>query len=180
MKTAKKESSTRWWEFYAVRYAVGTVVGAIIFYLLYRANPIILKHLLFGSGAMRFTLLAAYGWLYCYIASAPMLVFHAGRFLLNVDHIRRTFVTWFILCVLLLLAAPTVVFYVCPLAASLLVLVPIFLLQFVVVFGTLRNNVGLYEFYKRLSARRDTANGEITDSYRHLREHGSAFLHRVP
>ena len=28
------EGSFRWWEFYAVRYAMGTIVGAAVFYVL--------------------------------------------------------------------------------------------------------------------------------------------------
>jgi cytochrome bd-type quinol oxidase subunit 1 len=33
------ENQTRWWEFYAVRYAMGTVVGAIALLLLARNFP---------------------------------------------------------------------------------------------------------------------------------------------
>ena len=123
MRKTKHESSnfSRWWEFYAVRYAVGTVVGAIIVFLLCSNIPE-LKPILFettggklyeATGVKSYEatgvklheetgvklhettggkldsssllLLAGLGLAYCYIASAPILVFHAGRFLLTTD-----------------------------------------------------------------------------------------------
>lgn len=123
MRKTKHESSnfSRWWEFYAVRYAVGTVVGAIIVFLLCSNIPE-LKPILFettggklyeATGVKSYEatgvklheetgvklhettggkldspsllLLAGFGLAYCYIASAPILVFHAGRFLLTTD-----------------------------------------------------------------------------------------------
>jgi hypothetical protein len=53
------------------------------------------------------TLLAAYGLAYCYIASSPFLVFHAGRFLLesgdDVKSLKRSLLRW---SVALILAVP--------------------------------------------------------------------------
>jgi len=113
--TKSIEGSFRWWEFYAVRYAMGTVVGAIVFYFLCLATPV-LKPLLFEATAtpgtvpgatplpsikldsVQLTLLAAYGLVYCYIASAPILVFHAGRFLLTLRAGGRVWAKRFLLC----------------------------------------------------------------------------------
>src|SRR5271157_846880 len=71
------DGSVRWWEYYFVRYAMGTIVGGIVCYVLCSSTPILsplVTHLEY---------LAAFGLVYCYIASAPILVFHAGRFRLN-------------------------------------------------------------------------------------------------
>lgn len=179
---------------------MGTVVGAIIFYLSCRANPI-LQPLLFEAAttassvggtatsalldATRLTLLAAYGLAYCYIASAPILVFHAGRFLLKLDTGWGTKLKWIAIC-LSVPAVAAVVTCVRPptsainqgvsFSASVFVLALILWLQAVVVYQTLVRSAELYNFYVRLSARRETAKGEITDSYRHLREHGNSFF----
>jgi len=84
----ENQSPSHWWEFYAVRYGMGSVVGAVIFFFLCNTNPA-LKPMLFGAEGGKIdgtilTLLAGYGLTYCYIASAPILVFHVGRFLLNI------------------------------------------------------------------------------------------------
>src|SRR5690606_27487097 len=77
----------RWWEFYFVRYAMGSIIGAMIVFLLFRANPY-LTPLLFGVQdkplePQSLTLLLAYGLVFCYISSAPILVMHAARFRLS-------------------------------------------------------------------------------------------------
>ena len=191
---------TRWWEFYAIRYAMGTVVGAILFYFLCQSSlalqPLPFQTLPVGSAtekpvvgpqldATRLTLLAAYGLVYCYIASAPVLVFHAGRFLLELGTGPRTKLKWLALCILPPILVAVVAYALPssrPLAERLLfsgssfALAAILLLQIVVVCRTLSRNAELYAFYARLAARRGQATGEITESYRHLREHGNSFF----
>jgi hypothetical protein len=104
-------ADSRWWEFYFIRYAMGTVIGAIIlFQLFYEIDS--LRELLFlpksetyvqGSvetgaqsnavqrGAQmplsiaHVIVYAAYGLAYCYLASAPVLFFHSSRFFLKVE-----------------------------------------------------------------------------------------------
>lgn len=198
-ETTNKESSTRWWEFYAVRYAMGTVIGAIIFYSLCRANPTLQPLLLettateaSTSGATasasldttRLILLAAYGLVYCYIASAPILVFHAGRFLLKLDIGWGTKLKWITICVFVP-ALATLIACIWPptlrvdkllLSISVFFLALIIWLQVVVVYRTLCHSTELYQFYAKLSARRKTASSDLTDSYRHLREHGNSFF----
>lgn len=86
----KKKPDSRWWEFYFVRYFVGTALGAIVVLFLASANsPVftnqgelatILKTLKpekFESGYI--AVLATVGLAFCYIASAPILVLHALR-----------------------------------------------------------------------------------------------------
>lgn len=86
----KKKPDNRWWEFYFVRYFVGTALGAIVVLFLATADsPVftsqgelatILKTLKpekFESGYI--AVLATVGLAFCYIASAPILVLHAVR-----------------------------------------------------------------------------------------------------
>src|ERR1700687_2581901 len=109
-----ENSSSSWWEFYAVRYAMGTGLGAVVFYFLCSANPG-WQALLFDSGGasaatdltvfhlvpikldkMQMALLVTYGLVYCYIASAPILVFHATRFRLDYGLEGRAWLWWFL------------------------------------------------------------------------------------
>ena len=215
------ETSSRWWEFYAVRYAMGTVVGAIVFCFLCRGTP--LEFLLRGTplaplirgaatgpspaepaptGAMtldvpHLALLAVCGLVYCYIASAPILVFHAGRFLSGRwVKLRGGWAKW--LCVILVIvlspAGLLVTYYILAIVgqlknwqycmtgyfavAALLVIV----LQYMVSSWTLIESRELFVFYRMLAENREIAlspekaRGGIVDSYRHLREHGNSFF----
>src|SRR5271169_6420442 len=83
-ESPNSESSNRWWEFYAVRYAMGTVVGSVAVLFLCAQRPDIQSLLpgtlavnLSGADTAKVFSAAAYGLIYCYIASAPILVFHA-------------------------------------------------------------------------------------------------------
>lgn len=77
--------ATRWWEYYAVRYLMPSVAGVAIVkwicshgcdkLLLLLSLPRNGEHLETAS----LTLLFLYGNLFCYVASYPILVFHATR-----------------------------------------------------------------------------------------------------
>lgn len=78
------QNDSHWWEFYGVRYAQGTVVGALIVFFLFSQNESLKKILFIPSdpkdfGMPHLILLAIYGLAYCYIAIAPILIMHAGR-----------------------------------------------------------------------------------------------------
>lgn len=250
------ETSSRWWEFYAVRYAMGTVVGAIVFCFLCRGTPLEfllrgtpLEPLIHGTAASptpaepsdtytlkleashsrsagppraysikleasrsssapatsiaadairldvtHLALLAVCGLVYCYIASAPILVLHAGRFLSG-RWIKLTS-RWVkclsvVLVVVLFPLSPLVAYGVlgrleswryCIIGyfavAGLLVIV----LQYVVSSWALIESRHLFAFYGTLAENREIAlsperaRGGIVDSYRHLREHGNSFF----
>lgn len=80
----------RWWEFYALRYALGTVIGVFILLYLFINTDIATR---FGLEKLAFlipkdpkdlsfthlVILGVCGLAYCYLSSAPMLVFHALR-----------------------------------------------------------------------------------------------------
>ncbi len=189
--------SSRWWEFYAVRYAMGTVVGAVVFYFVCSANPV-LRPLLLGievgdkaesvkgaSLSVKLTFLAIYGLIYCYIASAPILVFHATRFLLDLD---VSFGVWLRRCLRYVIApvvggiiiyfetgrlAPGQRWFYAAMGSMVGFIV---WLQYWAVPLTLCRRKELYAFYDRLARNRKGAVGGITESYRHLREHGNSFF----
>jgi len=181
-------SYSRWWEFYAVRYGMGTVVGGVVFFFLCNSNPA-LKPMLFGADTGKIdgpllTLLAGYGLAYCYIASAPILVLHAGRFLLDISKSSKAS----ILRVLLLFIPPlvatlafffsststgtTLYFFSFVFLLAALVLWP----QYLAIFFTLFRTKELLQFYNKLADKRDAAKGGLVESYKHLREHGNSFF----
>ena len=182
-------STTRWWEFYAVRYFIGTVVGAVVFFLLCTTNPV-LGHLLFGakngviSGPL-LILFGAYGLTYCYIASAPVLVLHAGRFMLEIQSgFKKSLIgvaIWLLpplvagllfYCVEPCVIPTSRVFYTFVFVLASLVIWP----QYVLVVVALFRSKYLFWFYRRLSSKRSIANPSLVESYRHLREHGNSFF----
>ena len=190
----ESQSSSRWWEFYAIRYGMGTVIGGIIFYFLCRSNDI-MKPMLLGIGVPNvdnvvtldgnvLILLAGYGLAYCYISSAPILVFHAGRFLLRPaskdlwDTVAR-----FLFMLIPPLSFASIFYCENEKAGSLRVFffTVFFLLcliswfQYLIIGLTLCKTEKLWSFYQELAAKREVAKGGIVDSYRHLREHGNSF-----
>lgn len=185
----QSESAFRWWEFYAVRYGMGTVVGGVIFFFLCFTNPA-LKPLLFGAHAgtingTQLALFTAYGLAYCYIASAPILVFHAGRFLFSLQSTRTEITRRVAInCSIPIIAVLVSLWRTCaePLSTQIFFAAATFLctfvvwLQLVVVVVTLVRNKDLFDFYTRLATRRKGAEGNIVESYRHLREHGNSFF----
>src|SRR5258708_13964749 len=83
--------TTRWWEYYAVRYLMPSIAGVVIVNWLCAHSGTELRLLLslpkYGErfDAASLTLLFLYGNLFCYVASYPVLVFHATRLLDFVD-----------------------------------------------------------------------------------------------
>lgn len=187
----KKEDSAsqRWWEFYGIRYGMGTVIGAIILFYIFKTNDL-LSPLLFlqKDGKLdgtQLTLLAAYGLAYCYIASAPILVLHAGRFIINDGSNKIYAIVIRIILFIILPAIMAMITYalsvndsgtklIC--ALSTFILSSITFLQLIFIFNAVRHHKKLYEFYLRLSEKRESATGDITNSYKHLREHGNSFF----
>jgi hypothetical protein len=184
----------RWWEFYFVRYAMGTVIGGVLFYVLCRASPtfrsgddpVLVQFLQLPEDPSQLTtphllLLLAYGLTYCYIASAPILVFHAARFGL-VKHVNCwTFgsilsaaivaggATW-IGASLGMLASP-VTFFILAFAPLVLWIAQIFAVSW-----ALTSERVVYESYQTLDKERGKRTSTFRDSYRHLREHGNSFF----
>ncbi len=190
------EGSMRWWEFYAVRYAMGTVVGAIMLWLLFSLSPV-LRPLLLGPAesdtalaplmkldAGQLSVLGIGGLVFCYVASAPILVLHAGRFLLAVDTVRLG--RWWVWCLALVIPASLsilIVWQTTPLSVGSIVLgllafmlLSVVGVQWVAAILTLAHPSLMFAFYDQLATAREESGGGITDSYRHLREHGNSFF----
>lgn len=184
----------KWWEYYLVRYLVGTVVGAMLVFVLVDtpgspfstyASKIdaFMDQPFLGVG-----LVGALGFAFCYVASAPVLTLHATRAHLRAVAIRATarsqcafaaavvlpslLAAWWLSCSLPLLAAMTAGPAIG--IPSGLVLLAVFS-RFVVVEQFARDIA-----QKRAAAypakKATTFGHEYVTSYRHLREHGNAFL----
>lgn len=149
--------SQRWWEFYLVRYFVGTVFGMlIVMYLVLNEHSQIHKTLekiseiQFTGSHLESIHLWIFGFIglaYCYIASGPILLFHAirGLFYKSIEN-----------------PVPSTITKKSEVA-----------------------KFKIYTFYKELSAsrakriREETVKEEVkeyVESYKHLREHGNAFF----
>jgi hypothetical protein len=79
------QDNSRWWEFYFVRYAIGTLTGALLVNQASRLSPELAKIVFFQIDLQKevyagTSLLLGYGLLFCYIASIPILVWHSARF----------------------------------------------------------------------------------------------------
>jgi len=190
-----EQNDSHWWEFYGVRYAQGTVVGAMIIFFLFTQNESLKKLLFIPSEAKDFgmshlILLAVYGLAYCYIASAPILIMHAGRGLLfksptNPNPNRGLLTRLFLRCVLPLLL--TGIYLICTketktdksmeatavFVFSLLVVLQIQIL--VSIFKTSwKETIGYYSAV--VEKREEFKNSSYIESYKHIREHGNSFL----
>jgi hypothetical protein len=109
---------------------------------------------------------------------------HAARFLLVPGVVRLSrWWTWLTTVAMPALAASAFCWsaHVTVLEAPLL-WIPTFIFcalvatQYVALILTLRNVPAMFAFYERLAQRRAEATGGITDSYRHLREHGNSLF----
>ena len=167
---------------------MGTVVGGVVFFLLCNTNPA-LKPMLFGAEAGKIdgpllALLAGYGLAYCYIASAPILVLHAGRFLFDISQGAKASL-WRVLVLFVPPAIATLIFFCTRTStgATLYFFSSVFALaaivlwpQYLAIIFTLLRTKELLKFYEKLAGKRESAKGGIVDSYKHLREHGNSFF----
>jgi len=187
-----EKNDNQWWEFYGVRYAQGTVFGALIVYFLFSQSPL-LKGMLFipsepkDFGMPQLILMAIYGLVYCYISSAPILILHAARGLLfpsatnpNPKKWRKTRI--FALTIPALITSAF--FYISSEgdktlnAGVIFIYVEIIALQVVGLWSVLWSFwPEVFEYYKTIIRKRQEyeTTGYI-ESYRHIREHGNSFL----
>lgn len=183
-------AQSTWWETYVIRYFVGTVVGgAILLYLNNSSDSTLKNSILPGITTLAdldvgaLVVIAAAGLAYCYLASAPILVFHASRSMF-VSSIRYKLVNWILVVFGVGLAIATTI--LCNLSdvdrtiLSIALLIGAIGLQTVLLAGAMWNNGrACDEFYKKLTLSRaelKPENQEYKQSYRHLREHGNAFF----
>lgn len=202
----KKKLDNRWWEFYFVRYFVGTAIGAVVvLFLAMSSSPVLslqgevaailrsLKPEQFESGYV--AVLATVGLAFCYIASSPILVLHATRG--SLLKVRVSVNAWWIATlVVTVLALSGAQSYALWLAlkvtgdpwsfdfyagsAFLTLITLIFVGQvFLLWLSLFGKEETAFDYYDELVKRRAAAQGsgqEYIETYRHLREHGNAFF----
>ncbi|MBX9564103.1 hypothetical protein Q7I25_10660 [Aeromonas hydrophila] len=184
----EKQNQEQWWSFYLVRYAQGTVFGAVIVFFLFSQNQA-LKPLLFipndgnGFGISHLILLGIYGLAYCYISSAPILVLHAARaFLFKEKRTDKTSKPCKIIILITLAGAAATL--IAPIgneradlykffAASLYLF--IIFMQFSALINIKSNWTDIINYYNVVTKARE-CNAEYVESYRHIREHANSFL----
>ncbi|GGI98383.1 hypothetical protein [Paenibacillus hunanensis] len=91
-------NSGRWWEYYLVRYFVGTIVGTLIVMHLSTQEGIFIHEILYEKlkfnkdGTITTSNLIIFGFVgltFCYLASAPILLLHALRSNLQSGFLRN-------------------------------------------------------------------------------------------
>lgn len=187
-----EQNDSHWWEFYGVRYAQGTVVGAMIVFFLFTQNDTLKKLLFIPSepkdfGMPHLILLAVYGLAYCYIASAPILIMHAGRGLMfksqtnpNPNKGMLFRVLWLLVPSLLITAIYCFNVSTDKIMGSLAVFLFSFLLVFqililVAIFKTSwQETIDYYSII--VKKRKEHEDSGYIESYKHIREHGNSFL----
>lgn len=181
---------TRWWDYYFVRYFVGTIFGiALLLWLQMYARICTSGQCEVGTASpwLTATAIGAIGLAFCYLASAPVLVLHALRF--QFPSSSRFFERLGFAAVLLILAGslclalsyhsagsqPT------PAASWFTPFGIVMLCQAWLLCRWPADVTG--KRYRELALQRGRdqqtlygkKKGEYIESYRHLREHGNAF-----
>jgi hypothetical protein len=182
----------KWWNYYVVRYLVGTVVGAsaIAFLNGHAGSPY--KDLLSSFGEVKespfagVSLIAALGFAFCYVASAPVLTIHATRIHLRLSTLRAHWVKLGALVVGCIAGPIMASAYFLPIGVSAALGVTLGLQLFLLLCAITDSFKQIEGFYFAIAAKRALAAGktaeppgpeaEYVTSYRHLREHGNAFL----
>jgi len=196
--TEKSKKSSRWWEFYFVRYFVGTAVGfVIVVFLLFEpnsplsgSNPFFKEITIKDLTAANVLLLSGIGLAFCYISSAPILVFHALRSAYEYSEQQRLRSTTFLGPMVAIISSLFVIvmFPLCKSKSFIGDLGGVFAWMFVLVVVAIQmclyckvlyGGKAVDAFYCCLTkcrAKAGNADNEYIESYQHLREHGNAFL----
>lgn len=189
-------SGGNWWEYYFVRYFIGSVFGAIIaFGLLLHPDSgihyIVSSFMVVDGFSLRdvsmplLFMVLCLGVAFCYLSSAPILVLHSIRYSISYGKAsaanRKPKMLLLVMCLVLWAGLNYTLGFGLELALySLFAHVVVFIqLCALVPFFLVGNKDEFYEFYSILSRRRAScskAKKEYIESYRHLREHGNAFF----
>jgi hypothetical protein len=187
--------SNRWWEFYFVRYFVGSVFGSLVVMALAfhpdSSLSLVIANLFnFSSKDLlelksdHFWVILSFGVAFCYIASAPILVMHALR--AQFDFQSGIYTSWkgWIFRIFLVVIPFALLYFIFKEQTVKFALLGAY--TFVVVFqlvflgpALLSKFDSIFVFYKELAKNRakDAAERkQYIESYKHLREHGNAFL----
>lgn len=128
------------------------------------------------------SLFAALGFVYCYVASTPILVMHCCRY--NTARLKQI-TNWLGLAIVGLILLMVLVvflkgwsnFFSMKYALALPILVGALLIffQYRLLLDLCKNYQIFGEFYRKLEPKRKNL-GELKDSYKYMREHGNAAL----
>jgi hypothetical protein len=180
----------RWWDYYALRYFVGTVAGALAIATLTKcsASPLYgfgfdLAHDFNKLEIKEIVVISALGFAYCYIASAPMLLLHATRAQIGLNPLRCKWRRWAVTAGVIAIVQ---VIWVSFFSVNWRSCESISGLTFLTVFGAqvamiaqahLNRFKAIISFYAELAGARvgPPQIAGYVESYRHLREHGNAF-----
>ncbi len=186
------------WNYYFLRYGAGTIIGAALIWLVANHGEMIgcsfFQNLLPKNsiGAAEFggtTVLATLGFAFCYIASAPGLVFHCSRGVVGSDNKVKLFCVIGLPFILSAIATWTFLkFFTCEIpkifscnsyifGISLTAFCAVMLWQIFLIITVIFSPEENRKFYKELTEKRvpDDKIKEYVESYRHIREHANAF-----
>lgn len=174
-------NNSRWWETYLVRYITGSVVGAVIVYIILKKFKIDLIPCFDEIQSTNLVVLALLGFLYCYLASAPITLLHATRGLFgksgglkisNRIFIEMMVLTCLVSALLALFTYPEL--WVFSFFSGLI----LFNLYFhsINLLAKVDQQKEWQTWYATLAISRKNGSKEFIESYRHLREHGNAFF----
>lgn len=182
------------WEYYAVRYFVGTVIGAALVAFLNSEPGSPFEGsltILWGAKDSTFlglSLVAALGLAFCYVASSPILTLHATRAHLcaSVQRTTKRSYATYILIVLAVAIAASALWKVLPPTAAMATALVLGVQSALVLIAMWTRFSVVEHFYRDLAIARakvmhekkapPTSGMEFITSCRHLREHGNAFL----
>lgn len=182
---------SKWWEYYAVRYFVGTVIGALIIaFLNGHVDSPYHGRLTLGDGSKEVTflgvgLVAALGFAFCYVASAPVLVLHAARAHLRWSAIKANATMSGLCVVVAITSAGVAAWSILPSTTAIAIALVLGIQAALVLLALITRFSVIESFYRSLADARSKAmrkkdeqpspGAEYITSYRHLREHGNAF-----
>ncbi|MBC3622153.1 hypothetical protein [Vibrio metschnikovii] len=184
-----------WWEFYFVRYFIGSVLGAFILLAIFfhpdsgmknvLTDSIVIKDVKLNdiSSSMLIGLLF-FGTAFCYVASAPVLVTHTLRYRFTDSWTIGGVTKRWIIIIILFLALCYALWHALSqdwLRWFLVIPATYFVfIQLIMLCSCIKPaNRDIFGFYKKLAkdrAKQSADRQEYIESYRHLREHGNAFL----
>jgi hypothetical protein len=181
----------KWWEYYAVRYFIGTVLGAVIVSFLNAepGSPFEGRIAILGDSKettfLGVGLVAALGFAFCYIASSPVLTLHATRAHLCFSAITASPTKFALALLLPVIAAVLACWQFLPPFAAATTGFIIGIQSGLVLLAVFTKFKVIEDFYRKLAKVRaeampekdkpPTPGIEYVTSYRHLREHGNAF-----
>lgn len=177
-------NNARWWETYLVRYITGSVVGAVIVYVVLWKAGLDLIPCFDEIKNSNLLVLLALGFAYCYLASAPIALLHAMRSMfdktggIDVSKTNVGLLLAFVVILSTLLAWGTYQYLWGLTVCVGLLLCYVYFLA-VNSFRKRKSDEkgNQWQFwYHKLAISREKGAKEFIESYRHLREHGNAFF----